>query len=96
MIELLFVTGGAVRKVYIEDKKLSLLSAELGFVPIQIDLKKLNTKKTKEKLNKLKFTNEDTKELKALAEEGTDDEIAKDIIGDFQKKGWRLVRRKWV
>jgi len=94
MIELAFVTGGALRKVIIKDRKLSILSAELGFQPLTLDLDKLENKQNRKKMNKMKLNDEDRKTIEELANLGSENEIAKDIIKDFQKTGWRLVSRK--
>jgi len=94
MIELSFATGSGIRKVIIKDRKLSLITAELGFTPFTLDLDKLESKQNQKKMEKMKLTNEDKKTMQELAKLGNEKEIAKDIISDFQKSGWRLVKRK--
>lgn len=95
MIELSFVTGGALRKVVVNGRKLSLITAELGFNPLTIDLDKLGTEQNKEKLDRLKLSDEDRKTIKEISKLGSEEDIAQDIIKDFQKTGWRLVKKKW-
>lgn len=90
MIKLNFITGGAIRRVFINGRKISLISAELGFTPIEIDLDKLDEEETKEKMSSMKLDNTDLYEISKLK---TEEEIAMDIKKDFQKSGWRLVHR---
>lgn len=93
MIELTFITGGAIRKVVIQDRNISLLSAELGFMPFTIDLDKIDDENNKKKIKEMKLSEEEEEEMKELAKLGTEEEIAKDITKDFQAKGWRMVKR---
>ena len=93
-MKLTFVIGGAIRRVHINGRVISLESAELSYMPFSFDLDKLDTKETKEKMSKMKMSNEDIKTLKELHKLGSEDAIAKDIIKDFQKTGWRLVKRE--
>ncbi len=90
-MELVFITGSSIRKVFINDRKVSLISAELGFTPLEIDLDKLN--EFEDKIKKIKMSKEDIKTIKDLAKLGSEKEIAKDIIKDFQKSGWRCTKR---
>lgn len=91
MIKLSFVIGGSLRKVYIKDRNISLLSQETGYTPISIDLDKLESKKKSfiKKLGK-----EGMKLMKEVAELKTEEEMARDIIKDFQNEGWRLIKRE--
>ena len=88
MIHLNFMVGGAIRKVVIEGRKISFLAAELNFVPLVIDLDKLDEEK--EKIEKMKMDKEILKELSLLK---TERQIANDIIMDWKKQGWRLVHQ---
>lgn len=92
MIKLTFITGGAIRRVFIDNRKVSLMTAELNNVPLQIDLDKLDDKETKKKLEKVKMDDELMKELSLL---NTEEEIAEDVKKDFQGSGWRLFKREW-
>lgn len=60
--------------------------AENGFEPVQIDLAKLKD----EDIEKFKMDKKLIDELRKLV---TEKEMAKDIKDDFQRSGWRLVRR---
>ena len=92
-MELVFVTGSALRKVYIKDRKISIMTNELGMAPLEIDLDKLDDKKSKKHMRKMKLSTKDKKVIKQLAKLGSEKEIAKDIISDFRKSGWRMVKR---
>lgn len=88
MIKLSFVLGSSLRRVIINQKKISLASQETGFTPISIDLDKLdNNKHFNELDDKGKKLLEECKKLK------TEEEIARDIIKDFQGSGWRCIKR---
>jgi len=85
-MELVFITGSALRRVFIKGRRITLLTAETGFQPLQIDLDKLDQKD----LDKMKMDNEFINELKELRSE---EDIAIDIIKDFKKTGWRLLKK---
>jgi len=90
-MELVFAIGGAYRRVFINGRKIGFLTAEIGYTPLVIDLDKLESGENKSELKKIEASKEFLKELRELK---TENEIAKDIIKDFQKSGWRLVKRK--
>lgn len=92
MIQLGFVQGSRVRRVVIKGKEVSLMSSETGFVPLKLDLNKLEEQK--EKFTKLKLTEEDIKTLHELRKLGSEQEMADDIKKDFKKTGWRLMYEK--
>ncbi len=83
-----FMVGGAMRKVVIKKRKISFLTAELNFVPLIIDLDKLD--KEEQKLKKMNVDKEILKELALLK---TEKAMANDIIKDWKMKGWRLVHQ---
>lgn len=87
MIKLSFVRGSALRRVFINGRKVSLLTGELGNTPLTIDLDKLDEQK-----EKIKETKMDKKELEKLAKLKTEEEIAKDVTKDFRRSGWRAIR----
>lgn len=91
MITLKFVTGGALRKVFIKGREISILTEELGHTPLTINLEKLDEPENKKRIKEARI---DEKTLKELLELKTEEEIAKDITKDFQKSGWRLFRRE--
>lgn len=66
-----------------------MLTAETGFVPIQMDLDKLEGKKIEKKLGE-----DNLKLLKEISSMETEEDMAKDIIKDFQNTGWRCVKRE--
>lgn len=89
MIKLTFAIGGNIRKVFIDKRVVTLMTAETGFQPIQMDLDKLNDRKIQKKIGKdgLKF-------MKDVALLNSEEEMAKDLIKDFQQTGWRCVKRE--
>ncbi len=88
MIRLTFAIGGNLRKVYIDKRKISMLTAETGWVPILMDLDKID-KKVEKKLGK-----DAVELLKEISKLKTEKAMAKDIIRDFQESGWRLFKRE--
>lgn len=89
-MKLSFVRGGALRKVVVKDRKVSIMTGELGFEPFTIDLNKLEDLE-----NHKAYANmspEEKEEIKELAKLGTDEEIAKDITRDWKKTGWRSFK----
>lgn len=89
MIRLSFVTGGALRKVIIDERKIVFFSQETGFTPISFDLDKLEDNPKFKKLNE-----EQRKLLAEIKALETEEEMAKDITRDFQSTGWRLFKRE--
>ena len=88
MIKLTFAIGGNLRKVFINKRKISLLTAETGWQPISIDIDNID-----EKLSK-KISEEEMKLIKEISKLNSEEEIAKDIVKDFQKTGWRLCKKE--
>lgn len=87
MIELSFIAGGNIRKVVIDKRKISLLTAETGWIPISMDLDRID-----EKIEK-KMGKEGAKLLKEISSLNSEEEMARDITKDFQRTGWRLVKK---
>lgn len=89
MIRLAFGIGGALRQVTINKRIISLMTKETGYVPIQMDLDKMNEKSIKKQMGKdgLKF-------MKEISHLKNEEDMAKDIIKDFQETGWRLVKKE--
>ncbi|KKN65821.1 hypothetical protein LCGC14_0477570 [marine sediment metagenome] len=83
-----FMVGGAMRKVSVNKRKVSFLTPELNFVPLIIDLDKLDEQK--ERIEKMNMDEEQIEKLAALK---TEKQIANDIIKDFKQSGWRLVHQ---
>ncbi len=92
MIQLSFVRGSALRKVYIDGKKISLMAGEIGFVPIVIELDKLSSKEYINKIKKSNLKDGDLELLKELAKLNSEEDIIKDITKDFQETGWRRIK----
>ncbi len=88
MKQISFTRGAALRRVFINKRVISFLVAELNNVPLKIDLDKLEEEK--DKIKKMKIDKETLKELAKLQ---TEKEIALDVINDFEKSGWRRIRR---
>ncbi len=87
MIQINFTRGAALRRVFINGRVISFLTAELNNVPLKIDLDKLDEEK--EKIEKMGL---DSEELKEIAKLQTEKEMAMDITYDFEKAGWRKIR----
>ena len=90
-ITLDFMVGGAMRKVVVKGRKVSFLTPELNFVPLIIDLDKMDEQK--ERIEKMKMDKEYIKKLSLLT---TEKKIANDIINDFKQSGWRLVYKHGI
>ncbi len=93
MIQLFFLQGSRYRKVFIKDRKIAMMTPELGGSPITLDLDALDTKETLEKMNSMKLTSEDRIAIQEMGKLKDPAAIAKDIIRDFQQSGWRCVKR---
>lgn len=89
MITLSFVRGGSLRRASINERKISFASQETGFVPMFMDLDKIDEKEIIKKMGRdgLEFI-KDIQELKK------EDDMAIDIIKDFRRTGWRLIKRE--
>ncbi len=93
-MELSFVAGGGMRKVIINKRKVSILTPENNFVPITLDLDKLDSTEFEETIKRTKMSREEVETLHKLSKLNDENLIAKDIITDWQKIGWRCVMRK--
>jgi len=88
MIKLTFVVGGNIRRVNIDNRKISMMTSETGFTPIIIDLDKLDNKLLK------KMSKEQKKLMKEISKLDTEEAMAKDVIKDFQSEGWRCIKKE--
>lgn len=86
-MELIFTNGNSIRRVFIKGRKVVFITPEYSFQPITFDLDQLD----KHNLKKVKDSSKLIREVKNLR---TEAEIAKDTIKDFQRSGWRLIKRK--
>ncbi len=93
MRRLTFITGAGLRRVLINGRKITFMTSELGDVPLEIDLDKLEDEKFKDKISKMKI---DEKVLKQLSLLNTEEELVFDIKKDFQSTGWRLHKNELV
>lgn len=91
MIRLSFVSGSSLRKIVIEDRVISMMAKETGFVPITMDLDKMDSNSQQKKITK-KLGKDGLKIMKEIALLNTESEMAKDITKDFQSTGWRKVQ----
>lgn len=91
MIKLSFAVGGSLRRAVVNGRKISFASQETGFVPMIMDLDKLDEKVINEDMG-----SEDLKLIKEIKKLKTEKAMAKDIIKDFQRTGWRLIKRENV
>ena len=89
MIKLSFVTGGALRKVLVNKRKITKMSQEVGYVPVIMDLDKLKENKIMKQMGM-----EGLEFMREISKLNTEEEMVKDIIIDFQKSGWRLVKKE--
>ncbi len=89
MIKLDFFCGSAIRKVYIDGRKISLMAKETGFTPISMDLDKIDEKAIKKKMGK-----DGLKLMKEISLLNTEEEMARDVTKDFQRTGWRLHKKE--
>lgn len=85
MRKLVFMIGSIYRKVLINGRIISMITPESNFVPMKIDLDNIPAK-----LNK-KMNEEEVKLLKEISLLKTEEEMAKDIIKDFQRNGLRCI-----
>ncbi|HEC37455.1 hypothetical protein LCGC14_0476600 [marine sediment metagenome] len=87
MKKLSFTRGAALRRIFINGRIISFLTAELGNTPLTIDLDKLD--KERDKIKKMQM---DQSEMEELSKLKTEEDLAKDVIKDFEKSGWRLMK----
>ncbi len=91
MIRLTFIAGGGIRKVFIDDRIINFLTAETSFVPLVVDLDNLDKLNSKIKKTLGKEAKKTLQEISLLE---TEEDIANDIIKDFQKTGWRKIKKE--
>ena len=91
MIKLSFAIGSKFRKVFIDGRKVTLLSAETSFVPLELNLDKLDDP---EMIKKIESTKIEKSEIEMLRQLNTEKELADDIRRDFRKSGWRLIKQE--
>ena len=91
-MKLTFISGSSIRRVFIKDRKITFIVPELKFQPLVFDLNKLDEQK--DKFTKMKLSNEDVKLLYGLAFLNDEEAMAKDVISDFKKTGWRLIKKE--
>lgn len=85
MKELVFLRGSAIRKVFIDGRRIAFLIAELNNVPLTVDLGKLD--ESEETIKKMGL---DKGLFEELAELRTETDLIIDITEDLEKAGWRL------
>lgn len=89
---LTFVRDSGLRKVYLKGRTISIVSSGLN-VPFVFDLDKLDSKEAKKIFKKSKMNKKDRALIHELSRLNNQDLIAKDIIKDYQKDRWRLVKK---
>lgn len=87
MIKLSFVLGHSLRRVNINNREISFATQETGFVPLKLNLDKLEDFKEYDKLN-----DEEKKLLEECKKLKTEEDMAYDLIKDFKKGGWKLIK----
>ena len=94
--QLIFMAGNRMKKVVLIGRKISLMTPELSNVPFTLDLDKLNTPAMIKKMDSLKMTEEERKEIKKISKLGSQKEIIDDIKLDYKRMGWKcIVEKKW-
>lgn len=102
MIELHFAKRNFLRKVYIKEKQVSMVSNEASNYPISLNIKQMQDV-TKGKANEeLKAKNIDVEKVKKMIEENginpddyeSEEAIAEDITKEFKQLGWRPTVRR--
>lgn len=89
MINLAFTRGSSMRKVNIDGNTISMMSQETGFLPMKMDLDKLDDSKVLKKMD-----GSQRKEVEEISKLASEDEKARDIIRDFQQSGWRCIKKE--
>ena len=105
MIELTFVKNHAIRKVFIKDKTVTLITPEMNYQTIIIDEEKYNKLRNDDKMKKLsELSQEDLEKLndkrvvnlvndiKINIDFNDTEFLRKDLINDFQDSGWRCIK----
>lgn len=92
MIQLVFMRGGEIRKVFIDKRVVTFYSAELKYVPLIINLDKM--KEIEDKREKYNLSVEDLKLLYELKELNDEEAMFKDLVKDFKQTGWKMVLKK--
>jgi len=92
MIQIVFMRGGEIRKVFIDKRKVTFIIAELKFEPLVVDLNKM--KEIEDKREQYNLSVEDLKFLYELRELNDEEAMFKDLAKDFKQKGWRMVLKK--
>jgi len=90
-MELTFVKKSSLRKIFIKDRVMTLITPELNYQPLSLSITQLKTA----------LASGDKRIEDAIKEAGVDDldkyvddeTMAKEIIKDFQEHNWRCVKR---
>lgn len=106
MLELTFVKNHAIRKVFIKDKIVTLITPEFNYQTISFDEDKYNLLKQSNNISELSNLSEEelnkqdkkvvdlVNEIKYSKIDFNDEEALKqDLIKDFQETGWRCIKR---
>ncbi len=86
------MAGAAIRKVIVKGRTFSLIAPEANFVPLTVNLDKLN--EMKGQISEMDLAADIYMDVERLAKFASEKEIAEDIEKDFKKTGWRLVTKK--
>ncbi len=89
MIKGRFYRGSVYIDVYIKGRVLTFVTPLLNFVPIKIDLDKLEEQK--DKMSRVKI---DKETLRVLSSLKTEEEMIEDLKEDMIKSGWRFNEYK--
>lgn len=81
LMELTYLRAGIARKVYIRNRKILIVSPEVK--TFTFDLNELEKHKDKVPIG----------DFETLINLKTEDEIEEEITKDFNKSGWRLVKK---
>jgi len=92
-IELVFICGSGIRRVYVKGRVITYIFPELKFTPMTLDLDKLDSEEYQRKIKESKMKQETIDDAKKFSKFATEEEIIADIKKDFQKSGWRLIKK---
>lgn len=88
MIELQFAKKGMIRKVFINDRKITMITPEMSYQPLELDINKaarFQDKRMTEMLAEVGITD--------FTKYPDDKSIAEDIINDFKESSWRCIKK---
>lgn len=90
MIKAHFFQGSNLRRVMIEDRKVSMMATETNWTPMQIDIDKIESLSNLDNIKNSEKVKKDMQELiYASSLLKSEKDILNDITNDFHKSGWK-------